>query len=475
MRFKPPTILRRHRVRSLLTAGAILAAVSGTVLMQSTPALADPQVTLVGVGSNTTQAVWDAFTNGTIAGTADGTSVPATSAPLSPGLVGSYDAVNPVNGNINENITPVDGTAVANGTVPNPGGATLLNPGTCSFARPNGSGQGVAALRLALNASSTNASKAIAPYPGLGCVDFARSSSGVDVSDDNPTVDLQWVPFAIDGVTGAIGPSSCTPSTNCPTFAADLGNGNTETVTTVPTALGTGPNSFTIADIHALYTCNPVTIGSVTYWPAGSPGTEPSTDQTIDLYVPQPGSGTRSFWEGTGVANFPDSAVDTTCVWDHLINGPLASANDGGITVPVEENHGAAVDTDPDGYTPLSISQYISQQNSSHSPEMFGATLQDINTGTAAAPVLVSPFVTAGSPESGLNTSFPILRYVYDVVQLSRLTNSSDPIDALFNGVGSTVCHQHALIQQFGFALMSSTVFDDLTCGEISTTLEGAP
>ena len=97
--------------------------------------------------------------------------------------------------------------------------------------------------------------------------------------------------------------------------------------------------------------------------------------------------------------------------------------------------------TDPIGYDPFSIAQYISQQNPTHNPRIHGAVLQNID-GHA-------PFVTAGTPSSGLNTSFPILRNVYDVVKLSRLTTAGDPIDTLFNGVGSTICkqrvHHHVL------------------------------
>src|SRR5579862_1579621 len=142
MRVKPPT--RWTKVRSAVALGVAVAGFSTLAVAQTTPAMADPTETLVVVGSDTIQDVWNAF-----------------STSFGGNLVGSYNATNPVNGNINEVITPVDGTAAKN----------------CSFARPNGSGQGVAALRLALNASSTNASAAIAPVPQVGCVDIARSSS----------------------------------------------------------------------------------------------------------------------------------------------------------------------------------------------------------------------------------------------------------------------------------------------------------
>jgi hypothetical protein len=447
MRFKPPTLLRRNTVRSMIAAGSVLAAVSGLAFAQSAPAKADPTEQLVAVGSDTIQDVWNAMATG-----------------FGGNLVGSYNAVNPATGAINESITPTDGWAAQNNIVPDPTDAHPLAAGDCSFARPNGSGQGVAALRLALNATSTNAGKAVAPKPGLGCIDIARSSSGVDVAGTNPAVDLQWVPFAVDGVTGSTGPSSCTPATNCPSFTADLGNGSTLATTTVASTIATGAALFTQADLHNLYNCTTVTEGGVTYWPTGSPTAQPTGSQAIDLYQPQPGSGTRSFWEGTAAINFPDASP---CVHDHIIGGALAPANDGNVSVPVEEHDGTAVSTDPIGYGPFSIAQFISQSVNNHNPRVHGANLQPIG-GT-------SPFVTAGTPSSGLNTSFPILRYVYDVVKLSRLTASGDPIGTLLSGTGSSVCRDRSIITSYGFALMSSTVLNGFTCGQTVSTLEGAP
>src|ERR1700722_10245953 len=153
MGLKPPTMLRKRSVRGLMAAGAVVAAVGGMALAQAAPALADPQPTLVAVGSDTIQDVWNAFTNGTPADSAAG--IAAVPAALVAGQVASYNATNPATGAINENITPQDGF------VPNPTATFPLAAGDCSFARPNGSGQGIAALRLALNAASTHASKAI--------------------------------------------------------------------------------------------------------------------------------------------------------------------------------------------------------------------------------------------------------------------------------------------------------------------------
>jgi hypothetical protein len=391
---------------------------------QSAPAHADPTETLVAVGSDTIQDVWNAFATG-----------------FAGNLVGSYNAVNPVSGAINEIITPADGTSGK----------------SCSFSRPNGSGQGVAGLRLSLNQASANAGSFVGTKPGLGCVDIARSSSGPDIVDTNAAVDIQYIPFALDAVTGSTGPASCAATTdNCAAFNADLGNGSTKSTNPLPTQI-TQANNFTEANLTSLYNCNTVTVGGVTYWPAGSPTAQPAGSQVIDLYQPQPGSGTRKFWEGTTAINFPDASP---CVHDHIINGALTPANDGGVSVPVEEHDGTAVATDPLGYGPFSIAQFISQQNPTHNPRVHDAVLQNISG--------ISPFV-GGVISGGLNTSFPITRNVYNVVSLARVTNASDPLNFLLDGSGSAVCSQKTTIKSYGFATIGAT------CGEIIPSLQAAP
>lgn len=446
MRFKPPTMLRTRKVRSMLAAGSVLAAVSGLAFAQAAPAHADPTLTLVVVGSDTIQDVWNTFTTQAMA----------------PGLAGSYNATNPATGAINEQITPTDGWAVQNGIVPNPTAANPLPAGTCSFERPNGSGQGVASLRLALNASSTNATKAPGPV-GLGCVDIARSSSVPDVVGTA----LSWVPFGIDELAGSSGPASCTPASNCPTFTADLGNGTTVPNTlTVASTVEAGAALFTKADLNALYNCGTATEGGITYWPQGSTTAEPAGAQTIDLYQPQSGSGTRSFWESANGISYPDASP---CVHDHIINGALAPANDGGISVPVEEHDGTAVSTDPLGFGPFSAAQWIAQ-HTGHNPRYHGAVIQPMGG--------VSPFTGTTLPTTGagLNSAnFPVDRYVYDVVSTPRLSNANDPISTLLAGVGSTVCSNKSIIQNLGFGLINANIYLGYTCGTTGVAaLEGA-
>ena len=445
MRFKPSTILRKRKLRNVAAAGAVLAAVSGLAFAQAVPAHADPTLTLVVVGSDTIQDVWNAFTTQAFA----------------PGLAGSYNATNPASGAINEQITPTDGWAVQNNIVPNPTAANPLAPGTCSFERPNGSGQGVAALRLALNASSTNAGKAAGPV-GLGCVDIARSSSVPDAAGTA----LSWVPFGIDELAGSTGPADCS-GTNCPTFTADLGNGTTVPNTaTVASTIEPLAAQFTKANLNTLYNCGTVTIGSTVIWPAGSPTAEPTGAQTIDLYQPQAGSGTRSFWESANGISYPDTSP---CVHDHIINGALSSTSDGGISVPVEEHDGTAVSTDPLGYGPFSAAQWIAQHTGKN-PRYHGAVIQPISG--------VSPFTGTTLPTTGagLNSAnFPVDRYVYNVVSTPRLTNANDPISTLLAGVGSTVCANGSLIQSYGFGLIKASVYLGYTCGTTGVAaLQGA-
>jgi hypothetical protein len=175
---------------------------------------------------------------------------------------------------------------------------------------------------------------------------------------------------------------------------------------------------------------------------------QPAGTTRIDLYIPQLGSGTEKFWAqetGGWTATTP-----AACVNDTIINGALAADN-----VSIEEHDGTDVATDPNGYTPFSIAQWIAQNNG-HNDRRHGATLQAIN-GVA--------------PLSGtrLNTSFPFTRDVYSVVSLARLQNTSDPIHTLLDGTNSTVCKDGAQIASYGFAQLGAA------CGEIIPSLTAQP
>ena len=409
MRLKPP-LLHKPRLRVVLALGMAVACFTGLALSQATPALADPTQTLVVVGSDTIQDIWDQY-----------------GIDASGNLIGSYDAVNPVTQVAHEIITPVDGSANVK----------------CSFVRPNGSSEGVANLRLALNPATTNGGAAIQPAAGQGCVDIARSSSAPASTLLSTTGPIIYIPFALDAVAGSVGPAnaaSCPASNPCPSFPVVTPSNGTVTVSPVSTAITTA-DSFTLADLQTMYdNCATVTEGGVTYDPTGTI----AGDTKIDLYIPQPGSGTRNFWATT--LNF-NATTPPSCVHDHIVGGVLSADN-----VAVEEHNGTAVVSDPNGFGPFSIAQWISQGNG-HNDRRHGVTLHNLNG--------ITPLTTTGS----LNTSFPITRDVYDVVSFARVTTTSDPLFALLNGPNSFTCNEKGQILSYGFALIGTT------CGQINQNL----
>ena len=386
MNRKPSKSPRSLRIRAMVALAMAVVGLSGLALAQTTPALADPTEILVAVGSDVTQDVYNQF------------ALDATG-----NLVGSYNATNPVTGVAHEVITPFDGSSGMQ----------------CSFARPSGSSEGISDL---VNNPS--------------CVDIARASSQVT---PNPVGAHVQIPFAIDGLAGSTGPMTCTPASLCPSFSVFTGSG-TVTVTPVVTAITTA-DSFTLADLQTMYdNCATVTEGGVTYDPTGTI----AGDTKIDLYIPQPGSGTRNFWATT--LNF-NATTPPSCVHDHIVGGVLSADN-----VAVEEHNGTAVVSDPNGFGPFSIAQWISQGNG-HNDRRHGVTLHNLNG--------ITPLTTTGS----LNTSFPITRDVYDVVSFARVTTTSDPLFALLNGPNSFTCNEKGQILSYGFALIGTT------CGQINQNL----
>jgi len=390
---KPEVHLRGVKRKGIAAVSLAMLGFTGLAIAQTTPALADPTEVYVAVGSDTTQDIMN------------------QSAIDSGGnTLGSFNAVNPVTAAAHELITPAKTTGTA-----------------CSFARPNGSGEGVAALRFSTNPAS--GATPPTPSPQQGCVDIARSSSDQGSNQSNTGV-FVYVPFALDGVTMAAGPAT---------------GGTVGGVATVATNL-TSVDGFAKTDLQSLYQCNNVTVGGVTY----NPNTAGAGQQQVDLYIPQAGSGTRSFWAGQMGIN---PTTPPACVHDTIVAGTLA----GGI---VEEHDGKAVATDPNGFGPFSISQWIGQRNG-HNDRRHGAVLHNIGG--------VSPYSNGNPATGGLNTAFPITREVFNVVPFTRVSGgAADPgLVALLVGTGSGLCQDSLQIRSYGFGTLSATTPD--TCGAVTT------
>ncbi|GAA5184638.1 substrate-binding domain-containing protein [Rugosimonospora acidiphila] len=381
------------RARAWLVGGVAAALVSGAfVVGVAGPASADPTTTFVGVGSDTIQDVMNQLAS-TVGG----------------GLVGSYDAVDPV-------------TAAAGGQIAPKSG--------CTMTRPNGSGQGLNALRASINPNTTAGQ--LADKPEAGCVDFARSSSGPAAADKSVNGALVYVPFALDAVAPATGPATAVTGSD-PAVATNI----------------THADQFTLTDLQTLYAnCAPITEGGVTYTPNGT--TTDATHQPIHLYVPQAGSGTRNFWLQT-------LGISTTgslppCVNDHVtINGQ---------SVQVEEHDGTVFANDADALGPFSIAQWVAQKNGHHE-RRHNAVLHSLN-GTAA-------LTSAGA----LNTAYPITREVYNIVSFSRVTSTASADAAfrsIFNGPSSAICRGASTLINFGFALLNTAPLGH-TCGQVANDL----
>src|SRR5262245_44656017 len=273
--------MRRVRLpKAWLVSGvAVTLATAGLVVATATPANADPATTYVATGSDTTQDVMNpmaAITGG--------------------GVFGSWDAVNPgTPGVFHDTINPKSG---------------------CSMTRPNGSGEGVSALRKAINPATAATQLADPPEPG--CVDIGRSSSGPG-NNANTAGGLVYIPFALDAVATATGGT-----------------------TNIAQADG-----FTLTQLQQIYQGHPQTVGGVTYDPNNPVGTG---NTPVNLYIPQPGSGTRNFWAGQmGIdpANLPVWVHDHSVVTNAL----------------VEEHDGTVYQGDPNGFGPFSIAQFVAQTN----------------------------------------------------------------------------------------------------------------
>ena len=447
MKLKSP--MGRRALKSAVVAGTVIASLSGLLLSQ-TPAFADDNTIFVAVGSDTTQDIMNQF-----------------SLDLGGNTLGSQYATNQVSQAVHEVITPAKEARNADGT-PNP----LAAQQNCSYDRPNGSGEGQAALRLAINAASTAAAPGGANPPQVGCIDIARSSSAPG-SNASTSGQLIFIPFGLDDVTGATGSTAATAptATTAGTSTVPAGCSNAAGATTnacvatpasnlVPTS-GTGANQapgFTLAQLQAMYSAGTPeqATNGLTYNPAGGPTALQAGQIAIDLYIPQSGSGTRNFWATTmGISNTTLPAW----VFDHI-------QADGGNTVAsfvnaqVEEHDGTAVTVDPNGFMPFSVAQYIAQTNG-HNARFHQAIVAQVNG--------VAPIVSGA-----LNTSFPINREVYNVVQFDRVVQQNDghfdaQLAKLLVGGTSTLCRDSATITGYGFGLLSASTTD--TCGSTAATL----
>lgn len=337
---------------AILTVGAL------TVTAQADP---PPSGTIAGAGSDTTQDVVQAL------------------AVASSGVMESWNAGN-------NNTIVVSGVTVS---------------------RPNGSGQGLAALRRSLGAS-VSTPWATNPVPvGSGVFDFARSSSAPSASELSTTGELVYVPMAIDRVRYA-------------THAS-----------------GSAPTSLTQTNLQQLYSTGSTVVSGTTLTATTWNGSA-AVIGDVTLYIPQDGSGTRSYWAGlmgisaTSLPNWVfDRYVPATGLPTKLTTGTIVQEHDG--TVLQEDLDGTEV-----ALVPYSVSQYTAQEN------FLDTGVEDRRHGA----------VLRGPTNS---------RTVYNVVSHAAVTNPASPVYEAFNAAasgGAEACDS-SIITLYGFQTTAS-------CGVIS-------
>ncbi|GAA2244216.1 hypothetical protein GCM10010401_16780 [Rarobacter faecitabidus] len=359
-------------------AGALLFAAAAL------PVHADPAGgafgTLVGLGSDTTQDVLNGIAS----------AIPGN-------LVASYDAT-------------------GSGTVVTRAGGTAIP-------RANGSGAGVNLLRVAIGQTgsasvSTFSSGTVSVETAAvaGQIDFARSSSGAGSNVVAGGV-LTYVPFAVDAVTYAVSPTSVLPKDLTKDQLISIYKGAIDRV-----AYKTGEASQLLDKTDSV--------------PAGY------TSVGITTYIPQAGSGTRSYW--LGQVDISEAQISNNTF-------PNLKATDLG-GAPVQEHKGAALVTgnaeqQKATIVPFSIAQWISQANGKVTDHRANAQLG----GVTVAGTLQTPTIGSGTSYA-LNPNFKAYnRTVYNIVPSKYADDPNSVIRATFVGSNSAVCQQTAVIQSFGF------------------------
>jgi hypothetical protein len=349
--------------------GAVAALAVTGLAFAAVPAQADPSGlptfrTLAGVGSDTTQDLNNGLASVvTIGGQR---------------VLGSYDATG---------TSPIQTKA---------SGST--------FARPNGSSQGFAALKSAKESTLWDGQDLPADT-----LQFARSSSGATWATGGK---YSYIPLALDAVTYA------TASTE-----ADV------------------PTNLTIANLTAIYSAADgalVTIGGQSY----EVGNEANADADIRPYLPQTGSGTRSFWLGQLGLTEADVATSTNSAVEWSYTGGSVQEHDGSVLADVDN-----------AIVPFSIAQHIAQGNKATIEATYpGVTVANRLHGAALRSVNgVAPEVSGV-----LNTAFPISRPVFTVVEYAELATNST-LSAVFEGP-SGLAYDQDVIADFGFGDLSTGV-----------------
>lgn len=394
------SVITKHRWLYATTAGVVGL---GLAVTAATAASADPFIPgtntpdvnrpLDGVGSDTTQDLNNGLASRVVDGNGNLT-------------LGSWDAT---------------------------GSATIqtrnLGP---TFVRPNGSGNGVTALRAAKTGGSWNGVT-------LSSADlqFARSSSGPNPAAITPTGTYSYIPLAVDAVTYASAdPSTSFVPRNIP-LGDEVGEDTNED----------GNPDLTLRNIYSLNAADVLDdLASGELYSVGAQ----NSGADIVPFIPQAGSGTRSFWQ---------SELFGTGSFGTL---PVATYTDGSGTHDVQEHDGSVTVAVPNAIVPFSVAQWLAQSRADALEGLYGTTILDRRHGAVLHDITIDGTAVSPIIKSVLNTSFPIVRPVFTVVQHAELGTNANLSDAFEDDQNTTNVTEGAVytatsddstftIEDFGF------------------------
>jgi ABC-type phosphate transport system substrate-binding protein len=409
-------LTRWTRTAAVFAAASAFAA--SAAMVAANTASADPHnagATKVGVGSDTIQDVMNAMAGERDCPQPNNDTTRfygAISSAAFGGAIGSFDAV------------PCGSPATQASCIRTVAGGPV-------FDRPNGSSQGINALNAAIAGTGyQNPSvrcTAAAVVIGINNLHFARSSRG---PNDTTTSTLSWVPFARDGVTFVY-------VTNGPTQAEMQG--------------------LTTANLTSLYTNQ-----TLPNFGAGN--------GTVYPCLPQPGSGTRSFYEtAIGVAD-GTAALGPTAIGCNNLEEHDGNAFDSFATTFLSTHPNSAV------VQAFSAAQYIAQSTGA-AQDRSNNFRADGNGGIGNPPQIAGGPIVAGAPNATYYNDGTWGRFVYNVFQSTRIgtgLTQDRQLKAIFNinnGAGAAgdangLCGAAAgtTIGKFGFLTIGAT------CGTITAT-----
>jgi hypothetical protein len=296
--------VRNSRVAAALTLAAGMVA-AGLLAGSAGSAGADPYTSpvanpLVAVGSNTIQDMLDAFSgaaptpNNAGNGTAGNHQATVYYTPLHDPAVGT--AGSPL---ASGSFTQIESYSAVNPNTFAEGECIATKPGGNSYARPNGSGDGMKALSDEIQNPAVSWSKTTGGCPATtiagGQIDISRSSKAPTAASGTQ---LTWIRFARDAISYAYMPNANVTQTELNNVTTDLNLSELSTAYSTPLGSTTQP---------------PLVVDGVTIMPAWM----------------QTGSGTESTWLGDltpAVANTSGTTVSPAAATGLEENGANADA-----------------------------------------------------------------------------------------------------------------------------------------------------